>query len=528
MSLNLITDQWIPVVLSDGSEAVIAPWQMSDRNVSRLNWPRPDLNSSCYEFLIGLVFMADPPVDEEDWDDRSLPDQDRLKVKLDQYSSAFNLIGEGPLFMQDFEPLVVKKDKVLPPFALFIDSPGENTTKRGADVINKRDRYSSLDLPIIAMALYTLQNYSPAGGAGYRVSIRGGGPLSILVNPETGCLWDIIWANVPYGEPACIERLPWMRPTAVSDKEHGFQSVFPPPGNTALFDVEAFFGMPRRIRLVTRDEDVVGYVTCVNGNNYNGWRHPLSSYSYSADNSSDKMDKGAQSTKVKTKSWKCSRAIRFADGYSYRNWIGISIDENDANAELSLSLRNWKIRNGSGSVMVSGWAMDKGSCIGFVSSMQKLLPNSIDSQPIIGMIKASLIVANLLGYALDNAINGEKKKGKDEDGKDRKRFDASFEKEIFFKNTEGKFIELSTSAPYSPEIGKLWLKAMTTEAMRRFDEWNISGLCFSNVSHMKNVTDARRMLWVSLAGHSKQGNELYTHLGLQLPEKKQSAESKKS
>ena len=49
---------------------MIAPWQMADDQLLRLDWPRPDLNLGCLEFLIGLVFLADPPENVEDWEER--------------------------------------------------------------------------------------------------------------------------------------------------------------------------------------------------------------------------------------------------------------------------------------------------------------------------------------------------------------------------------------------------------------------------------------------------------------------------
>lgn len=71
--LNLVNDAWIPVRRRDGSRTVIAPWQMADDGLAFPDWPRPDLNIACLELLIGLVFLADPPRDAEDWEDRRPP-----------------------------------------------------------------------------------------------------------------------------------------------------------------------------------------------------------------------------------------------------------------------------------------------------------------------------------------------------------------------------------------------------------------------------------------------------------------------
>lgn len=195
MSLNLIEDAWIPVVCEDGRRRVIAPWQMAEAGVLRPDWPRPDLNLACYELLIGLVFMADPPRDVEEWEDRFTPDPARLKARLAPYAPAFNLLGNGARFLQDLEVMEGAPNGV---DMLFIDSSGGNTAKNNVDLMVYRDRYQGLDLPLAAMALYTFQNFAPSGGAGNRTSMRGGGPMVTLLDPQSD-LWQIIWANMPYG-----------------------------------------------------------------------------------------------------------------------------------------------------------------------------------------------------------------------------------------------------------------------------------------------------------------------------------------
>lgn len=231
MQLNLINDPWIPVRCADGSQRIIAPWQMADDTIIAPGWPRPDLNIACLELLIGLVYLADPPENIEEWDSRLVPDPARLRDKLREYAPAFNLLGEGPLFLQDLDPLTGDANK---PDMLFIDSAGANTARNNADLMVHRDRYLALDPALAAMALYTFQAFAPSGGAGNRTSMRGGGPLVTLVDPGQG-LWPLVWANVPYGQPAAMQALPWMRATRVSDKG---QDTLPP--DEALFSVEAF------------------------------------------------------------------------------------------------------------------------------------------------------------------------------------------------------------------------------------------------------------------------------------------------
>lgn len=269
MSLNLIADPWIPVRCVDGLRRIIAPWQVAEPGIEAPDWPRPDLNIACLELLIGLVYLADPPADIDDWDRRAAPDPARLRERLATFAPAFNLLGDGPLFLQDMEPLAGESN---PPDMLFIDSAGANTARNNADLMVHRNRYPVLEPALAAMALYTFQAFAPSGGAGNRTSMRGGGPLVTLVDPGQG-LWSLVWANVPYGQPALLADLPWMRATRASDK--GLQTL-PPEGT--LFGPEAFFGMPRRLRLVADGSGVTGVIQKPWGTNYALWKHPLSPY----------------------------------------------------------------------------------------------------------------------------------------------------------------------------------------------------------------------------------------------------------
>ena len=161
------------------------------------------------------------------------------------------LDGPGPRFQQDLSGL---DDEPVPVSALFIDSPGANALRKNTDLFVKRGRIAVLSRAAAAIGLFTLQAYAPAGGAGNRVSLRGGGPLTTLLLPgprtpeEQVPLWRQLWANVFWDEawddPADRpERVfPWLVPTRVSDNG---EKTTPEDVHPA----QAFWGMPRRIRL---------------------------------------------------------------------------------------------------------------------------------------------------------------------------------------------------------------------------------------------------------------------------------------
>ncbi len=81
----------------------------------------------------------------------------------------------------------------------------------------KRSRTPVLGLPAATIALFALQTFAPAGGAGHRTSLRGNGPLTTLASPgEEERLWHRLWLDVP--QPASPVRddltrvFPWLAP----------------------------------------------------------------------------------------------------------------------------------------------------------------------------------------------------------------------------------------------------------------------------------------------------------------------------
>ena len=78
MSLNLIADAWIPVRCTNGRR-IIRPDQIAEADVLFPDWPRADLNIACLELLIGLVYLADPALEVEDWADRQADPERRSR-----------------------------------------------------------------------------------------------------------------------------------------------------------------------------------------------------------------------------------------------------------------------------------------------------------------------------------------------------------------------------------------------------------------------------------------------------------------
>lgn len=485
MTLNLITDAWIPVVDIAGTRRVIAPWQMADTSIQRPDWPRADLNIACLELLIGLVFLADPPEDIDDWEDRQAPDPQRLRNRLEAYAPAFNLIGDGPLFLQDFKDL---GSDARSPDMLFIDSSGGNTAKNNADLMVHRDRYQGLDLPLAAMALFTFQAHAPAGGAGNRTSMRGGGPMVTLVDPREG-LWSLVWANVPCGEAGELNDLPWMKPTRISD--HPSKTVEPPQG--ARFDVEAFFGMPRRLRLVCEGDLITGVVQKKNGNNYGIWMHPLSPYY--------RVKAGEQALPVHPR----------AGFFGYRQFLGILAQSKDSElAILAACVADWEERGYSkgqkADVIVAGWSMDNMKPRDFIHSVHPFMKLSEKAaHTLAGMVEAADKVAVALRGSFAALLS---------EGEAREA-----EREVFFRETEPAFLNLIQKLidDAGAEMGPDWIKVLRAQALKQFDGYALPGMDQRSVQDIEAIVGARKSLGLTLSGYGKVGTDIFKVLDLPAP-----------
>lgn len=466
---------------------IIRPDQVAEPDVLALDWPRADLDIACLELLIGLVHLADPVEEVEDWEDRR-PDSERLRARLAPLAPAFNLGGDGPRFLQDLEPL---DGEPKPVDMLFIDSAGESTATKNADLLVHRDRYPRLDPATAAMALYTLQAHAPSGGAGNRTSMRGGGPMVTLVQPAAPGLWPLIWANVPLGTPQGVDALPWMRPTHTSE---GKQVELQPVSDGVL--PEHFFGMPRRLRLVFDGDAVVGVIQKPWGVNYVGWVHPLTPYY--------RQKEGADLLPVHPR----------AGLFGYRNWLGVVADAPDGDLRRRAAcLRDYagRVRSTEGAgVIVAGWAMDNMKPLDFILSRQPFVDLPEDA---LLRLRGMVAAAETAGVALRMA------------GKAALGESAALEalRESFFQRTETAFSARAAALPAAGvETG--WLSDMRAAALALFDEAALPGLAAAETDRIEALLSARDGLVADLSGHRKLGKDLFTHLSLPLPERRKKKE----
>ena len=487
--LNLISDPWIPVLRRSGRDT-IRPDQIAEPDVLRPNWPRPDLNLACYELLIGLVYLAHPPNGSNDR--TNPPDAAMLRGAMKPLAPAFNLLGDGPRFLQDLEPLEGDGN---PPEMLFIDSAGDSAARKNADLMVRRGRYPALPLPLAAMALYTLQAFAPAGGAGNRTSMRGGGPMVTLVKPAEEGLWPLVWANVPRGEPLeldDLEALPWMRPTETS-RPVGQQSRVTVPGSSSPSKPapEVFFGQPRRLRLVARDDVVTQVIQKPWGTNYSGWRHPLTPY-YKKD------------TEILPRHPK-------PGSFGYRNWRGVILQSESGLRPRTLEQYLRDIEGARCSLIVAGWAMKNMNPLDFLWSEQPVFPLSEEDER---QAEALVEAAEQAGFAVAACVGDGAGDGGVQSGAGQRA------REEFFAGTQGAFEEiLESMSAGKPFVAGEWIGALRAAALPIFDKEVMPGLADLGETRRTEAIRARSKLIAAFKGRPPFGKKIFDPLELERPSK---------
>ena len=106
--MNLLKDNWLPVRRKSGKQEDIVPWQLTDNieadPVVKISSPRSDFNGALVQFLISLLQTAFAVKDDYEWIRLydNPPSPQTLHEAIQEYAHAFNVDGDGPRFMQDF------------------------------------------------------------------------------------------------------------------------------------------------------------------------------------------------------------------------------------------------------------------------------------------------------------------------------------------------------------------------------------------------------------------------------------------
>jgi CRISPR system Cascade subunit CasA len=544
-NFNLVHEKWVPVKRLNGEFEAIAPFEITSQHdinpIVGFAWPRPDFDLASHEFLIGLLSAICPadPHESKEWKKlfHAPPSPPEFAAAFEPFADAFVLDGDGPRFLQDFDAL---DGEELPVGSLFIEAPGVNTTKLNKDLFVKRGQSRVLSRAAAALALYTLQQFAPSGGKGHRTSLRGGGPLVTLALPDGGqtsrpTLWQRLWLNTPadlrLDPPEKSKAFPWLAQTRTSAKKETVHEA-------DVHRLQAFFGMPRRIRLVLTENpekcscDLTGIVdetVCTGftavpwGVNYGVWRHPLTPY-----------------YKPKANSIDPALPVHAPEGrLGYRQWIGLVFEGNESRlpAEVILSAkarlrdlgRPWKDNS---RLLAGGYAMDNMKAQAFAEAEMPLhrldpeLAQDIENFARL-MVNAASVAVWILGIALRRALFAPKSKVKS----DQTVLDTP--RERFWEITEDAFHQTLDTAltslagdPHGDEQEKLartWRTCLERAALSIFDD--TAPVDSLGELEPANVVEGHKFLALSLKGYSlkgylKLGPSFFKALGLDPPELK--------
>lgn len=196
--MDLITEKWLPVIFSSGEKTRISLLDLLDNRIQDLAYPRADFQGAAWQMLIGILQCTVAPEDKEDWGDiwQDGIDPENWISALQTLSSVLQFGEQKPSFLQSYDPLDSDYSSIS---GLLVDAPGGNTLKLNKDHFVKRGKVEQICPYCAVIALFAIQTNSPAGGAGYRVGMRGGGPLTTLVVPQEEDkfpLWKKLWLNV--------------------------------------------------------------------------------------------------------------------------------------------------------------------------------------------------------------------------------------------------------------------------------------------------------------------------------------------
>ncbi|MBA3343226.1 MAG: type I-E CRISPR-associated protein Cse1/CasA [Gemmatimonadaceae bacterium] len=541
---DLRSENWIPMRRRSGRVEWGAPHlivdDVQDDPIVSLASARPDFNGALTEFLVGLLTVALHPEKSRDWGTfwQTPPSQTEFVDALAALPPAFDLDGDGFRFLQDSSPEDLESSEHWSVESLLIGSPG--TTARDAsrrthvtDLFVKAGRVTRMSRSTAATALLTMQTYAPEGGRGHLTSLRGGGPLTTLVDPrkddQLEPLWRKLWANVETktdlrnrstsNANSVADIFPWMGPTRASD---------PPSAHTTTPDqvspLQAYFGLPRRIRLEfggpgtcditgTHDENtVVGFRMRAYGTKYRAWKHPLSPY-YKAKGEYFPVH-GKQG------------------GVAWRDWMGIALeapsDEVGAPAAVIQSFKRRSTDLGLGirkfRLHAFGFDTRQNKARGWTDAALPVFvtPGEDRQQRLYTLADALTNATGIVSTALLSGV----KTALFYRAQDKKKADFSHFTDQLWSATEGEFyfaIEAIARSGVQDDIADELVthtkqgfgKVLHRNALEIFDR-SCPNATFEPVKVRRRIA-ARYDLVMSLTGYSKLGQMLFERLEIPIP-----------
>ncbi len=481
--MNLINDQWIPVIREDGKRDRIAPWQIGEAHnpVIEIDAPRFDFQGALYQLLIGLIQTTFAPKDTGEWIEfwEDGIEEEALKKAFASVAETFELYQEeGVAFMQDLE-LTEGEEKSIA--ALLIEAPGNKTIKDNCDHFIKRNTVSKMCASCTASALFTLQLNAPSGGVGHRVGLRGGGPLTTLIRSENNNdpLWKKLWLNILDKDNIDAnftlneQVFPWQGKTRISDKKG--TEILPNTDNL----LQAYWGMPRRFRLNPPTEESTcdlchhqgniyeSYITKNYGFNYGDfWLHPLTPYQFDIKKIKPALSKKGQKGGLGYKDWLSLSLQNESKGDQCAKIVSLTNEERIKEISKTKRLRLWCF----------GYDMDNMKARCWYEQTTPLLNLSkVQQNQFIHWVGDLLLTADDVRKLLKKYI----KEAWCDRPKDLKG-DLSIIDKSFWQATENEFYSLLNQLSQLPEntqfpttVYQQWLRILYKTMRQLFEQWTL-------------------------------------------------------
>jgi len=190
--VNLLIDPWIPV-RADGGMGSFRFLTYRELLCEPGNWqvslPRDDLELACVQLLVCMTQVMFLPESDQVLRARQteLVAPEPFAAGVAPYRDWFDLDHPMYPFMQSRE---VKAAEVTPIQKLLIGLPEGNNHA----FFNEVGEVRVLSAPVVAIALFNQSSNSPSFGGGFKGSLRGGAPITTLVNGND--LRETVWRNV--------------------------------------------------------------------------------------------------------------------------------------------------------------------------------------------------------------------------------------------------------------------------------------------------------------------------------------------
>ncbi|SFE83837.1 type I-E CRISPR-associated protein Cse1/CasA [Nitrosomonas sp. Nm166] len=203
--MNLLTEAWIPIQHNSQFQKITLQQLLCGEKTGELCLPRDDMELACLQLLCAITQVLFTPKDKKE-----LGKYVTQPVSSDAYENAckgkmdwFDLDHPETPFMQ------IRNVKAIQPTLMdkLLAGVADGTNK---SFVNPRGLGDYLCGSCVAIALFNVANNAPSMGGGFKGSLRGSTPITLLIKGNE--LHQTVWLNI-LTEETLAEIMPWYQET---------------------------------------------------------------------------------------------------------------------------------------------------------------------------------------------------------------------------------------------------------------------------------------------------------------------------